>query len=157
MENLKNELNNAHEVLSVAIVNSENLQKEWLKKEVKWVDREEIFLKSQDDLLRINKIQAQEISKLQEELLKSHKIHADEISKLKGEILNNKDIQAVEISKLKGDLSGLNAKHENCGDKIAALRSVARALESENQLLSGEKESLQNFKTQFCKENGALK
>ena len=47
--------------------------------------------------------------------------------------------------------------HESCGDKIIALRSVARALESENQLLAGEKDHLEQFKIQFCNRNGALK
>lgn len=41
-------------------------------------------------------------------------------------------------------------------DKIAALRSVARALESENQLLTSEKDHLVKFKRQFCNDNGAL-
>merc|ERR1712008_407162 len=84
-------------------------------------------------------------------------IQAQEILKLEGDLLTNDKIHTEEISKVQGELSGLKSDQDGFKDKIAALRSVARALESENQLLAGEKENLQNFKTQFCKDNGALK
>ena len=139
MEELTNELNIAYEVLTEAILKSENLQNDWLSKEIDWKKREENFIDHQNELLKINKIQAQEILKLEGDLLTNDKIHTEEISKVQAE------------------LSGLKSDQDGFKDKIAALRSVARALESENQLLAGEKENLQNFKTQFCKDNGALK
>ena len=139
MEELTNELNIAYEVLTEAILKSENLQNDWLSKEIDWKKREENFINHQYELLKTNKIQAQEILKLEGDLLTNDKIHTEEISKVQGE------------------LSGLKSDQDGFKDKIAALRSVARALESENQLLAGEKENLQNFKTQFCKDNGALK
>ena len=139
MEELTNELSNAYEVLTEAILKSENLQNDWLSKEIDWKKREENFINHQNELLKTNTIQAQEILKLEGDLLTNDKIHAEEISKVQGE------------------LSGLKSDQDGFKDKIAALRSVARALESENQLLAGEKENLQNFKTQFCKDNGALK
>ena len=55
------------------------------------------------------------------------------------------------------DFKAYKNQHEGYGDKIIALRSVARALEFENQLLTGEKEHLQQFKTDYCNKNGALK
>ena len=109
------------------------------KRETTWKKREENFINHQNELLKTNKIQAQEILKLEGDLLTNEKIHTEEISRVQGE------------------LSGLKSDQDGFKDKIAALRSVARALESENQLLAGEKENLQNFKTQFCKDNGALK
>ena len=56
-------------------------------------------------------------------------------------------------SKVQAELSGLKSDQDGFKDKIAALRSVARALESENQLLSGEKENLQNFRTSSSTQN----
>jgi len=134
-----NELNNAYNVLTEAILKSEKFQTEWSGKELQWKKQTERLVKSQNQLSETNKIQAEEISNLQENLITASKIHTNEISRLETK------------------LSELNENHIGCGDKIAAYRNVARALESENQLLSGEKENLQNFKTQFCKDNGALK
>ena len=48
-------------------------------------------------------------------------------------------------------------KHQGCDDKIAALRSVARALECENELLTCEKDNLERFKMKFSHDNGVLK
>ena len=62
-----------------------------------------------------------------------------------------------QVQELKLQVQELQTKHGGCDGKITALRNIARALESENQLLTGEKEHLENFKNTFCKENGALK
>ena len=61
------------------------------------------------------------------------------------------------LSQVETDFKAYKNQHEGYGDKIIALRSVARALEFENQLLTGEKEHLQQFKTDYCNKNGALK
>ena len=139
MEILKNELNNAYNFLTEAIVKNENIQNEWLGKELKWKKQNENLVISQNELIETKKLQAEEISKLKEDLITTNKIHANEVSRLETKF------------------SELNESHKVNVDKIAALRSVARALESENQLLTSEKENLQTFKTQFCKDNGALK
>ena len=139
MEKLANELNNAYNVLTEAILKSEKFQEEWSEKELKWKKQNEKLLRSEKELLESIRLQAEEISKLKENLISAEKIHS------------------IEKSSFEIKLSESYENKKGCEDKIAALRSVARALESENQLLSGEKESLQNFKTQFCKDNGALK
>ena len=61
------------------------------------------------------------------------------------------------LSQVEADFETYKNQHEGYGDKIIALRSVARALEFENQLLTGEKEHLQQFKKDYCNKNGALK
>ena len=80
------------------------------------------------------------------------------------ELISNNDAlkaQSVELSQrlqhVQNEFKSFKDKHEGCADKITALRSVARALESENQLLSGEKYHLEQFKIQYCNKNGALK
>ena len=60
------------------------------------------------------------------------------------------------LSQVQYEYQSFKESHHDNEDKIAALRSVARALESENQLLTNEKDNLVKFKRQFCKENGAL-
>ena len=80
------------------------------------------------------------------------------------ELISNNDAlkaQSVELSQrlqhVQNEFKSFKDKHEGCEDKITAYRSVARALESENQLLSGEKYHLEQFKIQYCNKNGALK
>ena len=61
------------------------------------------------------------------------------------------------LSQVQLDNESLKKSYDGCADKIAALRSVARALESENQLLASEKENLAKFKSQFCAGNTAFR
>ena len=78
--------------------------------------------------------------------------------KSKNDALKAQNYQLAQaLEDTKAELSALQAREKNGNDKIAALRNVARALEAENQLLAGEKEHLERFKNQFCKENGSLR
>ena len=60
------------------------------------------------------------------------------------------------LSQLDSELKVLKDKYQGCDDKIAALRSVARALECENELLTCEKDNLERFKKKFTHDNGTL-
>lgn len=84
--------------------------------------------------------------------------------KIQVELISKNDAlraQSQELSqnliKVQSDFKIFKDSHEGCGDRITAYRSVAKALESENQLLAGEKNHLEQFKIQYCNNNGALK
>lgn len=147
MESLRNELENAEKILSRIEIPKD-------------------LTKENQNLSLENECLKQKIAKLSQELetwKRKNEGCEKEISVLRSEnqvqkeLISQNDKLAEKVAEITVHIDDLNKKHEGCDDKIAALRSVARALESENQLLTGEKENLERFKTQFCRENGTLK
>jgi predicted nuclease with TOPRIM domain len=82
----------------------------------------------------------------------------------KGEICNFNQILKDEnenlsqlIKSLQDEFQVFKNQHSGCSDKIAALRSVARALESENQLIFGEKVNLERKNASIFAGNSGLR
>ena len=76
----------------------------------------------------------------------------------KTQALQAQNLQLTQtLSQVQSEFQTFQKSQNDHVDKIAALRSVARALESENQLLTSEKDHLSRFKSQFCAQNGGLR
>ena len=169
MEKLKSELAQACQALDKALSHYENEQNEWKFHEEKWTNQEKLWQEKEEKWLQFQENYQSMLSKnerLKEDLDKM-KLEAklwrekeEKWSELEANYMNlvgeNEELSR-RLTQVQTQSSDLSKKHEGCDDKIAALRSVARALESENQLLSSEKENLDRFKKTFCKDNPALK